>query len=78
MENKRRPRWKKWRLMPEVAAWEAVALSMDIEPEQVNFDESESYYDGNPFDEGKEFNDRLSVVVANKSNRMRFPTACTR
>ncbi len=38
--------------MPEVAAWEAVALSMDIEPEQVNFDESESYYDGNPFDEG--------------------------
>lgn len=77
MDNTRRPRWSKWRLMPEVKAWEAVALSLNIEPEKVKSDSNAWMGAQFPFDEGDEFNDRLSIVVANIWHPAHFPTACT-
>ncbi|WP_129112207.1 hypothetical protein [Burkholderia pseudomallei] len=76
MPKSRPPRWSKWRLMPEVRVWEAVALSLDIEPDQVETDSNAWMGAEHPFAEGQEFNDRLIVTLANLSNRDRFPTAC--
>lgn len=74
MSDDRKPRWTKWRLMPEVRAWEAVSLSLDIEPEKIKTDE---WIDSNhPFNEGDDFNDRLCVLLANLSNRDYFPSPC--
>lgn len=74
MSDDRNPRWTKWRLMPEVRAWEAISLSLNIEPEKIQTDD---WMGGNHhFDEGDEFNDRLTVLQANLSNRDYFPTPC--
>lgn len=71
----RQPRWTKWRLMPEVEAWQAVALSLDIEPEKLKYRLNAWMGGGeNNFIEGNEFNDRLAVLQANLSNKEYFPT----
>lgn len=72
----RNPRWGKWRLMPEVKVWEAVSLSLGIEPTTVKTERYAWMGAEHPFDEGAEFNDRLSVLLANSSNRNFFPTPC--
>lgn len=77
MDMQRQPRWNKWRLMPEVRAWEAVALSMNIEPEKARTNKYAWMGAEHPFDEGDEFNDRLSVLLANLADRASFPTPCT-
>ncbi|WAL82780.1 hypothetical protein OYT13_24105 [Pandoraea sp. XJJ-1] len=76
MNDERAPRWQKWLLMPEVRAWEAVALSLNIEPERINTDRYAWMGAAHPFDEGEEFNDRLAVLLANFTNRAFFPTPC--
>lgn len=72
----RPPRWSKWRLMPEVRVWEAVALSLGIEPEQVAANRNAWMGAKYPFDEDNEFTDRLDVTIANVHDRNRFPTPC--
>jgi hypothetical protein len=61
MAQDRKPDWRKWRHVPLVKIWEAVALSLDIEPKKVDLDigwESQSLI----FDESDEFNDRIFVA----------------
>ncbi|HUX64785.1 hypothetical protein [Sulfuricella sp.] len=74
MENKRLPRWNKWRLMPEVKEWEAVSLSLNIEPGKIKTDSEDD--EAHPFNEGEEFNDRLTIFNKHASNRTHFPTPC--
>ena len=74
-KDERLPRWSKWRLMPTVELWEAVALWLNIEPDKIKTDGNAWMGDSPPFDEGEEFSDRLSVLQAN-SNRTNFPTPC--
>ena len=76
-DNDRPPRWSKWKLMPEVKLWEAIALSLNIEPKEIKLDSDAYGYEVLPFDEGEEFNDRLTVLSKHSSNRTYFPTACT-
>lgn len=73
--SERKPRWQKWRLTPEVRVWQAVALSLNIEPGEIQEDTiSGGRY---PYDEGDDFNDRLDVIDANISNEEYFPTLKT-
>ena len=74
-KDERLPRWSKWRLMPTVEQWEAVALWLNIEPDKIKTDGNAWMGRSHPFDEGEEFDDRLSVLQAN-SNRTNFPTPC--
>ena len=74
--NDRLPRWNKWRLMPEVKEWEAVALSLNIEPEKIKTDSNAWMGAAHPFDEGDDFNDRLEILKKHASNRTYFPTPC--
>jgi len=76
MANDRQPRWKKWRLMPEVDIWQAVALSLNIEPEKVQTSDHAWMGARFPFNEGDEFDDRLNITLAYASNRAHFPTPC--
>ena len=57
--------------MPEVKLVEAIALSLNIEPEKIH-----TYNDTwrHPFYESDEFNDRLAVLQANIENECLFPT----
>jgi len=74
--NDRQPRWSKWKLMPEVKLWEAVALSLNIEPGKIETNELAWMGAKHPFDEDDEFNDRLTVLSKHSSNRAFFPTPC--
>lgn len=75
-KDERLPRWNKWRLMPEVKMWEAIALSLNVEPDKIKTSSTAWMGAEHPFDEGEEFNDRLAVLRAN-SGRANFPTPCT-
>lgn len=64
MAEDRKPNWSKWRLMRAVNLWQAVALSLDIDPDKVNHDynwKAEADF----FDESQEFIDRLEVLKDN-------------
>jgi len=71
--NDRPPSWNNWRLMPDVEAWQAVALSLGIEPDQVRFNRNAWTGAEFPFDEGDDFTGRLRVTLANLRDRTRFP-----
>lgn len=73
----RKPRWQKWRLIPVVDLWQAVALSLNIEPEKVEIDKFQLMDTDHPFDEGNDFKDRLAVLRQHASNRQYFPTSCS-
>ncbi len=75
-KSERLPRWNKWRLMPEVKEWEAVALSLNIEPGEIKTDGNAWMGAAHPFSEGEEFNDRLTILNKHVSNRTHFPTPC--
>lgn len=72
----RKPRWQKWLLMPEILIYEAIALSLNIEPTQIKrIQDSWMLGDvGYPYDEGQEFRDRLDVLVANNFDTQYFPS----
>lgn len=62
----RKPNWDVWQLVPEASLWEAVALSLDIEPRKVRF--MRHGWMAGPgagplFEEGQDFEDRLLVAV---------------
>ncbi len=62
-----KPNWDKWSLMPEVELWEAAALSLDIDPDEVG---TGSDSDGNVYMDikdafngmSKSFIDRLEII----------------
>ena len=60
----RKPNWTKWRLMHKVNLWQAVALSLDIDPDSVKHDYSWKA-EADFFDESQEFIDRLEVLKNN-------------
>lgn len=63
-------------MMPEVKEWEAVALSLNIEPDNIRLDSSAWMGASHPFSESEEFNDRLTILKKHASNRTHFPTPC--
>lgn len=79
----KKPNWKEWRHIPSVRAWEACALSLDIEPRAME-QLSEGWMAGpgaGPFftDESfpdavtaEEFRSRLRVLLANLYDRGHF------
>ncbi|WJF91155.1 hypothetical protein QS306_05830 [Paraburkholderia bonniea] len=56
--------------MPDVYVWEAVALSLDIEPEMLEWDRIKAPL----FNEEAEFNGRLTELLIHLSNDEYFPT----
>jgi len=65
MEFDREPNWDKWRHIPHATVWELVALSLNIEPEAVQFNPHGWMADRHIFDESDEFKDRVSVAGRN-------------
>lgn len=63
----RKPRWNKWRLIPDVKIFEAVALSLDIDPEKLKWNRDGWMAGGyrSRFDESEEFSDRLEIAIRN-------------
>ena len=61
----RKPNWSKWRLIPEVKVFQAVALSLDIDPDKVRRSPTAWMSESVGFHEGQDFEDRLDVVGAN-------------
>lgn len=62
MAEPRTPNWSKWKHIPEAELWEAVALSLDVDPDRVNHG---SGYDGHVFWENDDFKDRLFTAIRN-------------
>jgi hypothetical protein len=60
----RAPNWQKWKHVPEVKLYEAVALSLNIAPEKIR-PNSHAWMGGKRFDESEEFLDRLFVAQRN-------------
>jgi len=58
------PRWSKWVHMRDVEIWQAVALSLNIEPETCKPKSSWMAEGKLTFEVGEEFNDRMSVVIS--------------
>lgn len=62
--SERLPNWSVWQNIPEPELWQAVALSLNIDPNKVtrvqNWDRSPD-----PFDEGQDFKDRIFMSVSN-------------
>ncbi|MFP4891955.1 hypothetical protein [Paraburkholderia sp. EG304] len=72
--TERKPKWAKWRLIPEVEVWQAIALSLDIEPDKVTLNRQAWMGARHPFAESEEFVDRLDVTCANILNTSHFPS----
>jgi len=64
MEKTEKPNWDKWRNMLEVVLWEAVALSLDVEPDYLDSrDEILSRHrQPKQYKDEKGFNDRYDVA----------------
>jgi hypothetical protein len=60
----RLPKWNKWKLIPEVKLWQAIALSLEIEPDRVDVPDG-SIYDTREFGESEAFKDRLEILRSN-------------
>lgn len=61
----RRPNWEKWRHVPYLKPWEAVALSLDIDPGHVRINEHSWMVDRLLFNEAKDFQDREEIAKRN-------------
>jgi len=64
----RKPSWTKWRHVPNVKLWEAVALSLDIEPGLVNHSPHGRMSNSHLFDK-LEFKDRIFIATRNLSTK---------
>jgi len=64
MEKTEKPNWDKWRNMLEVVLWEAVALSLDVEPDYLDSrDEILSRHrQAKQYKDENDFNDRYDVA----------------
>ena len=78
----KKPDWSEWSLMPKVEVWQAVALSMDLEPHDLRRDiNSELLGFGGFFKQGtflnhraeSAFEKRIRMVVANLKEQAIFP-----
>ncbi len=65
MTGGRKPNWEKWKHVPDVKVWEGVALSLDIEPDKVRFNQYGWMGDGLAFKESKELDERIFVAKRN-------------
>lgn len=76
MNNKsaRTPTWSVWLNVPEVAIWEAVALSLNIDPDRVKHNAHSFMAEEHLFDESKEFDDRITVATRNAGQALRLST----
>ncbi len=74
MHRGRIPNWRKWRAVPVVKAWEGVALSLNIEPDEVSHREDSWMSGVHGFRESREFKDRVFILGRNFGRRLR-PTA---
>jgi hypothetical protein len=63
----RKPKWHVWKLAPKVELWEAVSLSLDLEPSTVWRRTYSAMGEPAPFNysQSDEFSDRLDVVCRN-------------
>jgi hypothetical protein len=61
----RAPNWRIWKHVPEVKTYEAVALSLNIDPDKIRHSPHSWMADERLFDEGEEFQERLFVVERN-------------
>ena len=74
--NSRKPKWAKWKLIPNMPVWQVVALSLDIDPDEVARDGNDWMARGQYVNhEGREFQDRLDIVKANYENIDNSPQA---
>jgi hypothetical protein len=64
-EHDRLPNWTVWKHIPNVKSYEAVALSLNIDPNKIRHSPSSWMADKRLFDESDEFKDRLFVVERN-------------
>ena len=60
----REPNWQKWKAVPEVKLYEAVGLSLNIDPQKLRRN-PQTWIGGNRFREGRDFDDRLFIVERN-------------
>jgi hypothetical protein len=67
MSFTRTPKWHKWLNIPDVMLWEAVALSLNIDPEKVKHAPSRWEFSGMYFEEDEVFDDRVVVAKRNLS-----------
>ncbi len=63
MNSHRTPKWKKWLLIHEVKICEAVALSLNIDPDKLRYPRANWMGAYKLFDEGEDFDDRLEVAM---------------
>ena len=80
----KKPDWNEWSLMPRVELWQAVALSMDLEPHDLHRDVHTpllgfgSFFKPNSFPSSaveREFEKRLRILEANLEDSAKFPDA---
>jgi len=80
----KKPDWSEWSLMPKVEVWQAVALSMDLEPHDLHRDMHTpllgfgSFFKPNSFPSSfieREFEKRLRILEANIVDSAKFPDA---
>lgn len=67
MENTDKANWDNWRHMPEVVLWEAVALSLDIDPGylQARNNNIDRHKQAIQYDDEKDFNERFVIAERN-------------
>jgi len=80
----KKPDWSEWSLMSKVELWQAVALSMDLEPHDLHRDVHTpllgfgSFFVPNSFPSSaieREFEKRLRILEANIEDSAKFPDA---
>lgn len=74
----RKCNWSKWRLIPEVTVWQAVTLSLDIDPDSIDSDSvwlTPQPWMSSPsgFVARRDFRDRLDVACANVGRGRALP-----
>lgn len=66
MARRKKPQWRRWRDLSDVCIWEAVALSLNVDPRTVRWGAGLIQYTGHgELDEGPEFMDRMHVLERN-------------
>ncbi len=66
--SSRKPNWTKWKLIPNTEVWKVVALTLNIDPDEVRRDGSDWMAGGEYVNhEGKAFDDMLDIIKANYS-----------
>ena len=66
--NNRKPNWVKWQHIPNPKVWQVVALSLDIDPDNVTRDRDDWMAGGGYVNhEGKDFRDMLDIISSNYS-----------